>query len=262
VRTASAVFDSAARVFDECCPASPEILNSACGIVKSFGAIPVRTLDVGCGTGTHSIPLAERFPNIRLSGIDVSGEMVLCSRKKFPNATWVQGDFFSTDLPARGFDLVLAINSIHLMNWRQFVLRCNRITSQKGKVLVVTGDRADYSNIYYEHVPLFMEKDLLHYPRVKQLRLEFERLGFKTDCRKIEIQTIIKTAEDAEAVLKKARLKADSVFHLVDEACLNACISELEKSIEKQVAMRGFALAKETLYAVEAVRSVGQKWQR
>ncbi len=254
MRTASAVFDSAAQVFDECCPASQEILNSACSVVKSFGPMPVRVLDVGCGTGAHSIPLAEQFPNIRLSGVDVSKEMVSCSQQKFPNAHWTHGDFFSTDLPARGFDLVLAINSIHLMNWRQFVLRCNRITSQKGKVLVITGDRGDYSNIYYEHVPLLMEKDLLHYPRVKQLRQEFERLGFKTDCRKIEIQTLIKTAEDAELVLKKARKKADSVFHLVDEACLDACIGELEKSIKKQVAQHGFALAKETLYAVEAER--------
>ncbi len=254
MRTASMVYDAVAREFDECNPCNKLVLQEVFAAARQFGPSRFSALDVGCGTGTHSIPLAQAMPNCQLVGIDASHEMAEIAREKFPLSKWLHGDFFSTDLPARAFDLVLSINSIHLMNWRQFILRCNRIVSRNGKVLVITGDRQDYSNIYYDNLPLLREKDLLHYPRSRQMREQFEAIGFKTNCKKLDCTRAICSAQEMESVLAKARLRAESLFHLVDEQTLAACVHTLAESLKREVAQNGAAIERETLYAIEAKR--------
>ncbi len=254
MRSAAVAFDFAAQCFDQCNPQNEKILQLMFSKAKEFGRAPFHVLDVGCGTGNYSSELGLRFPNARLCGIDVSPQMIELAREKFSRADWVCGDFFTTHFPPRAFEFVLAIDALHLINWRQFVYRCNRVVSNNGRVFMVTGDRSDYSNIYYDHLPLLREKDLMHYPRVKQLRREFESLGFRTDCMRLVLENPVVTAEDVARVIQKAKSKAASMFHLVDDATLNACVEELALSLEKQVARQGFALEREVLYAVDALR--------
>lgn len=56
---------------------------------------PVRTvLDLGCGTGNHALPLAER--GYRVTGVDLSGEMLERAaekgRQRRLDVRWLQGD--------------------------------------------------------------------------------------------------------------------------------------------------------------------------
>jgi SAM-dependent methyltransferase len=70
-----------------------------CDLVEAslyrFGTEKTHTvLDFGCGTGNHSIPLAER--GYSLTGIDLSGEMLRVAQRKSTAAgkeiTWIKGD--------------------------------------------------------------------------------------------------------------------------------------------------------------------------
>ena len=67
-------------------------------------------LDVGCGTGVPiARVLAERY---RVTGVDVSGEMVRLARRNVPDGEFVCSDVMSVDFEAGGFDGVVALYSI------------------------------------------------------------------------------------------------------------------------------------------------------
>jgi SAM-dependent methyltransferase len=55
-------------------------------LFRQYGATPIkRVLDLGCGTGNHAIPLAER--GYHLTGVDLSAEMLSRARAKADQST-------------------------------------------------------------------------------------------------------------------------------------------------------------------------------
>ena len=67
-------------------------------------------LDVGCGTGVPiARALAERY---RVTGVDVSREMVRVARRNVPEGEFVCSDVMSVDFEPGGFDVVVALYSI------------------------------------------------------------------------------------------------------------------------------------------------------
>ncbi len=54
---------------------------------------PFRVLDVGCGTGALAEFVLNSLPSVRLTGIDISPEMLVCARRRLMgHATFVAGD--------------------------------------------------------------------------------------------------------------------------------------------------------------------------
>ena len=80
---------------------------------------PLRVLDLGAGTGILSAMVAERFPNSRVTLVDISVEMLRVARRRFA-AEQGRFEFRVMDharkpLPGRprGYDLVVSALSIH-----------------------------------------------------------------------------------------------------------------------------------------------------
>ena len=71
---------------------------------------PVRIADLGCGTGSLAVLLAEQAN--RVSGVDISGEMIRLAQAKARAAgvdvNLVQGDAADPPFAAASFDVVLA----------------------------------------------------------------------------------------------------------------------------------------------------------
>jgi SAM-dependent methyltransferase len=79
------------------------------------GALPRRgrrALDAGCGSGRHTLALADRFDEV--IGVDQSAEMVrlATARRPRPNVTYRHADLMGFTDPG-GFDLVLSVNTLH-----------------------------------------------------------------------------------------------------------------------------------------------------
>lgn len=69
---------------------------------------PARVADLGCGTGTLALLLAEE--GHRVDGVDFSPEMVsraVAKTSAEPDVTILEGDAFSPPLPATTYDVVL-----------------------------------------------------------------------------------------------------------------------------------------------------------
>ena len=82
-------------------------------VFKSCSLVEVkRVLDVGCGTGFHSIELAKR--GYEVVGVDLSPEMVKIARSKakgFPNVSFLQADATRLEF-AEEFDAAIAMYGV------------------------------------------------------------------------------------------------------------------------------------------------------
>lgn len=81
------------------------------------GARPRRVLDAGCGTGHRTVAVARRFPDARVTGIDLSRTSLgvaasLARHRDAPNLALLQGDLLGLPLDSR-FDLVFSIGVAH-----------------------------------------------------------------------------------------------------------------------------------------------------
>lgn len=67
-------------------------------------------IDVACGTGTHAKKLIDSF---KITGVDISPEMLKIARKKVPNAIFIQGDMKDLNIETK-FDVITCIfSAIH-----------------------------------------------------------------------------------------------------------------------------------------------------
>lgn len=79
------------------------------------GAPKPAVLDIGAGTGLLSAFLVEKFPDARLTLMDISENMLDMARKRFatrPDTCFVAGDYSRTELGGP-YDLICSALSIH-----------------------------------------------------------------------------------------------------------------------------------------------------
>lgn len=72
-------------------------------------------LDLGCGTGLELAGIFKRFPNVSVTGIDLSKAMLEKLSEKYSdkNVTLINADYFSTDLGLGRFDTAISFQTMH-----------------------------------------------------------------------------------------------------------------------------------------------------
>lgn len=72
-------------------------------------------LDLGCGTGLELEGIFKRFPEISVTGIDLSKAMLEKLSEKYSdkNITLINADYFSTDLGRERFDTAISFQTMH-----------------------------------------------------------------------------------------------------------------------------------------------------
>ena len=72
-------------------------------------------LDLGCGTGLELEGIFRRFPEIKVTGIDLTAEMLEKLSEKYPdkNITLINGDYFQTELGKEKFDTAISFETMH-----------------------------------------------------------------------------------------------------------------------------------------------------
>jgi SAM-dependent methyltransferase len=96
-----------------------------------------RALDAGCGSGRHTLVLADRFEEV--IGVDLSAPMIrlATARRSRPNIAYRHADLMRFDDPD-GFDLVLSVNTLHHLTDLDGALgHLRRLTRPAGLVVLV-----------------------------------------------------------------------------------------------------------------------------
>jgi tRNA (cmo5U34)-methyltransferase len=74
-------------------------------------------LDIGCGTGLELDPIFRRAPNARITGVDLSANMLAQLRSKYAQRlgqiTLIQGSYLETPLGQARYDCAVSVMTLH-----------------------------------------------------------------------------------------------------------------------------------------------------
>lgn len=224
-----------ARMFDRYRPALKVVLDALAEEIVLFCPAPQDLLDVGCGTGSYSIPLASRF-SLRLTGVDVSSEMLDQARSKLPDGNWVNQDFMEWN-PSIHYDIILMVYVIHLFrDWRAAVNRAVNILNPNGVLMIVTDDHSDLRRSFiHMYMPRVLEIDLARFPKVEDLLHELGNVGLSTKLRRMVTEREYRTPSDIENVVDAARARYISTLRFLGDDELEVGLGRLRSELITQL---------------------------
>jgi ubiquinone/menaquinone biosynthesis C-methylase UbiE len=94
----------------------------------------MHVLDVGCGTGIASEPLAER--GMKITGADPSEPMLVFARRAIPSGTFVQGRAESLPFGEGEFDAAICAQTIHWCDQGKALEEMVRVVKPGGRIAI------------------------------------------------------------------------------------------------------------------------------
>jgi ubiquinone/menaquinone biosynthesis C-methylase UbiE len=129
-------FDPIAEVYDRFAELTGEpLLRWLRGVLPHHGA---QALDLGCGSGRHTVLLADRFEEV--VAVDVSKTMLKLARAKRsrPNVVYVESDLHEVTPERDGpYDLVLSTHTLHHVTELEAILQQIRALVAPGGLAVL-----------------------------------------------------------------------------------------------------------------------------
>ena len=114
----ASTFNKAAAAYDrqrrQLIPCFDDFYGIAAAVAESESGTP-SILDLGAGTGLMSSFMLRKYPNARLTLIDISGQMLETARSRFaqtPNVAFIVDDY-THFVSENEFDIVVSALSIH-----------------------------------------------------------------------------------------------------------------------------------------------------
>lgn len=201
------------------------LINSHTSSVKNG-----KLLDLGCGTGFFTIPLAERL-NFNFTGVDRSLEMLEVARTKKEQAKtieWLEQDATALSFANESFDVVFMSNLLHHFNNPLDVIeQCVRVLKPGGLLINHYGALEDIIN---DPDHKFFNEAIEFDVRRVPARIQMEYL-FKTallDKVQSEKKTF-KLCNSSQERIKLVENKYVSVLHMVSEISYQRGLKEMKK---------------------------------
>jgi SAM-dependent methyltransferase len=137
-------------------------------LAEQLEQAPARVLDIGCGSGVWSLAIAERFPETRVTGLDLPDvlrvfETRAAERGLAGRIDTIGGDMHDVAIPRAAFDLVIIANVLRLEAAERAAVLLGRAASALapgGELVVVealddgTPDGARAMAIYALHLAM------------------------------------------------------------------------------------------------------------
>ena len=130
-------FDPVAELYDRIRPGYPQELLSDLSELAGTGT-GCRVLEIGCGTGQLTLPLAEQ--GCEIVAIDIGREMVAVAARKlsrYPAVQVIQATFEDWTLPVQPFAVVVSATAFHWLDPAVRVPKCADALRSGGVLAVI-----------------------------------------------------------------------------------------------------------------------------
>ena len=222
-----------ASVYDEARGLAPETLRQWLSALSArlAGRVVSRIVDLGCGTGRFTEPLAEHF-SARVIGIDPSQKMLGQARRK-PRSDRVVFERASAErLPItdNSVDMVFMSMAFHPAAVAE---ECKRVLRDTGYIFVRNSTReADFPvRHFFPTMQPLIESAL---PTRSDLRRVFETAGLTTAAHEIVRQAV---ASNGREFVQKSSLRADSFLARLSDADYKAGMTNLGPTRRPSISM-------------------------
>jgi SAM-dependent methyltransferase len=133
-----ATFDEVPELYDRARPGYPAELFDDLDALARF-APGARLVEIGCGTGQATAPLAER--GYAITCVELGERMAAFARRKlarFPGVEVVNANFETWAPERASFDGVVAFSSFHWLSQERRYARAAELLGERGKLVVVS----------------------------------------------------------------------------------------------------------------------------
>ncbi len=187
-----------------------------------------RLVDLGCGTGRWTIPLAERT-DCEAVGLDNSAEMLAKAREKDRQGrvTWVVGDVERLELEPESFDCALMSLMMHHMYDHLTAFRgVYRVLRPMGVFLIRQGTLEQIVNdATHRFWPETVSIDLARTPLRGEIEGWLARAGFE----EVQVELVRQTSYASnERLLEELRLRVCSVLRMIGNEAFAAGLRRVE----------------------------------
>lgn len=152
-------FNEAAELYDRARPGYPSELFDDLAELAELQA-GARVLEIGCGTGQATRPLAQR--GFRITAVELGASLAAVARRNlapFPEVEIVNAAFEDWPLPSEPFDLVLSATAFHWIDPSVRVTRtANALRSGGALAVIVTHHVAGGTEAFFVDVQRCYER--------------------------------------------------------------------------------------------------------
>ncbi|VVB76362.1 Ubiquinone/menaquinone biosynthesis C-methyltransferase UbiE [Candidatus Tiddalikarchaeum anstoanum] len=165
-----------------------------------------RVLDAGCGVGLHSKFLTEH--DFKVTGLDISNNMLDLARKNAPKAEFINKDFTKSFFRKESFDGIVALFSLFNIprkNHQKVLNMFNKILTRKGLLLISFGCRIGECIVDFLGTKMFFSNNSYDESEKILSNAGFEKVAEKLitstiSGRKIEHRLIIASKKNTEGL--------------------------------------------------------------
>jgi len=156
------LFDAVAELYDRARPTyPPEVFDD----LVALSGVPGdgHVLEIGCGTGQATRPMAER--GYRITAVELGAHLAAVAQRNlaaYPNVDVQTAAFEDWPLPAESFDLAMAVSSFHWLDPAVALAKIAAALRPGGAVAIISGSHVeggtsqffiDVQDCYERHMP-------------------------------------------------------------------------------------------------------------
>ena len=175
-----------AHRYDEKRRMDPADFDRLLGLIIQYGQVRGRALEIGCGTGFHLIPLAQRLPEVRFYGIEPAYAMLVQAGDKVKkcgsaNCLLSLADGHSLPFESGIFDFVMMSQVVHFFSDKPRAAReIYRVSSNNARLLLITTSHPQLrAQVDLSLFPGMMKRETSRIPSISAIRRLFEGHGFE-----------------------------------------------------------------------------------
>lgn len=96
-------------------------------------------LDLGCGSGAYIGFALES--TCKVSGLEVSQNMLNAAKKRYPKADFILGDAQETRVESESFEVIYSIGLLEYVNVENTLKECYRTLKSNGRLMILTPNK-------------------------------------------------------------------------------------------------------------------------